>query len=179
MPSIAILPESAVSESLDRAIRRLLCECFPADAAAFALSRAWHGCAPAWTVIAREDEQLLACAAVVERTIACGTRPVVVAGVGNLCVTPVRRGTGLARRVLERVHAEARGRGLAFGLLFCTEALEPLYAALGWSRVEAPITMLDREGLPAPLPPGNIGMYAALGEQPWPDGPVHLQGRDW
>lgn len=164
---------------LDRAMRRLLCQCFPADAQSFGATRAWHGCVPAWTVVVLENEEPVACAAVVERAVTCGGVPMTVAGVGNFCVAPPWRGSGLAQGLMERIHAEARARGMDFGLLFCSPGLEGLYAALGWSRVGWPITALDERGLPGPLPAGNIGMSVALGNRPWPEGPVDLQGRDW
>ena len=99
---LQLIPEEHMSEAEDRAIRQLLCTCFPADAVAFAQNRAWHDSVPAFSVVCREADAVTGHVAIVVRTIRCGDQPVTVAGVQNMCVTPDRRGTGLAQSLLSR-----------------------------------------------------------------------------
>lgn len=51
------LDEHDVPAATDAAIKKLLCECFPADAAAFSVSRYWHGTAPAYSLLHWKDER--------------------------------------------------------------------------------------------------------------------------
>lgn len=183
-PSKTSLPLELVDEAempgeLDRAIRRLLCECFPKDADVYSTTRAWHGSIPTWSVVRRDGEQIVGHVTIFLRTITCGQQPVTVAGVGNFCVAQPWRGTGLSRQLLHRALEEAPRRGTSFGLLFCTPALERLYASFGWTRIDEPITMLDDAGRDAPIPAANIGMFVELGEKAFPPGPIHLRGSDW
>ena len=50
-----LIEEDAVSPALDLSIKALLCECFPEDAGVFHKSRHWHGSAPAYSLVYREN----------------------------------------------------------------------------------------------------------------------------
>jgi GNAT superfamily N-acetyltransferase len=176
---LEVLPETDLPVAADQAIRRLLCQCFPADADVFARSRAWHGSAPTYSVLAWQRPRLVGHLGIVVRTIRCGDQQATVAGVQNFCVTPPCRGSGLGRQLMEGAFAEARRRQIAFGLLFCIPELEPLYRSLGWFTLNEPTTMPDDRGRTRPIPAKNVAMAIELGRQPFPAGPVHLQGRDW
>ncbi len=178
-PTLVSVEERAFTPHLDLAVRDLLTACFPRDAAHFAQTRWWNGCAPAWTVVAVDGARAVACAAGIDRVVRCGGQPVRVAGLGNFCVAAERRGTGLARRVMDRFVKEAAGRGFEFGMLLCSPGLTRFYQSLGWHLIPLEITAVDEQGRDAPLPAGNQGMARSLEKRPWPDGPVHLTGRDW
>jgi predicted N-acetyltransferase YhbS len=178
-PPLELIDEERVDATTDRAIRRLLCECFPADAEAYAQSRAWHDATPAFSFVVRDAGQLLGHVSIVVREIRCDRTPVTVAGVQGLCVAARRRGTGLGPRLLTAARGEALRRGIRFGLLFCVPELEAYYGSQGWSRLDRPVTMLDEHGRPAPLPAKNIAMQIALAGEPLPAGPLDLRGRDW
>ena len=171
--------EQHMTDAMDKAIRQLLCRCFPADAEVFARSRAWHGSAPAFSVVCRETDATVGHVAIVVRTVACGGEPVTVAGVQSMCVAPERRGTGLAQALLSRAIDESVGRGLEFGLLFCAPALQPFYGAQGWRMSDQPITMTDEDGHRSPIPEKNIAMLIELASRPFPAGPLDLGGGDW
>jgi predicted N-acetyltransferase YhbS len=177
--ALTVIPETEMSETLDRAIRDLLCRCFPEDAAAFAKSRAWHESWPHFTVLAREDASLLGHVGIVRRLIRCGAEEVIVAGVQNLCVIPQRRGAGVSQALLQAALAEAKQQAMPFGLLFCIPELAAFYRSTGWRESLAQITMLDERGAVGPLPEKNVGMQIALVEEPFPPGPIFLNGRDW
>jgi len=176
---LEVIAESEMSGEMDLAIRGLLVQCFPADAEAFSRSRAWHESVPAFSVVYREGTAILGHVGVVVRTVHCGDTPVAVAGVQSLCVVTPRRGTGLAPRLMLRAMDEAIGRQIRFGLLFCVPELEPFYRWLGWSTSHQPVTMLDECGRSTPIPEKNIAMFIELSHEPFPGGPIDLNGRDW
>jgi predicted N-acetyltransferase YhbS len=177
--SLQVVSEPEVSEELDLAIRQLLCRCFPADADAFSRNRAWHDSAPSYSVVYCENDDVLGHIGIVVRVVRCGDVQVTVAGVQNMCVAPERRHTGLSQQLMTAALSEARLRGLSFGLLFCVPELETFYQRQGWSRTNEPATMLDETGQAAPIPGKNIAMFIELASQPFPPGPIDLQGRDW
>jgi GNAT superfamily N-acetyltransferase len=100
-----------------------------------------------------------------------------VTGVAGVLTRPDLRGRGLARRVLAHALRETRSRAAtSFALLFCLPKLVSLYRELGWQEVAPPVLIEQPSGAaPAPLP----AMVLALGERPWPAGPVDLDSRPW
>ena len=176
---LKVLEEDQISPEMDRAIRDLLCECFPADRDVFPYTRYWHDLAPEYTVVHGNGQEVLGHVAIAVRTIACGGRPIRVAGPQSVAVAVEQRGTGLSRRLMDEALAEAVRRRIPFGLLFCVRELESLYSSTGWQRTDQPITIRDEEGRSVPLPRKNIAMFMELGSDPFPRGPLDLQGRDW
>lgn len=176
---LKLITEADMAADVDLAIRRLLSECFPADAEVYARTRAWQGNVPAFSVICCEDDLVLGHLAVVTREILCATTPVTVAGIEGVCVAPPERGTGIPAKLMARATDEAAGRGIRFGMLFCVPELEAFYGRMGWTTTGRTVTMLDAHGRPAPTPAKNITMHLELAGEPLPPGPVDLQGRDW
>ncbi len=174
-----VVDEADVSSALDRSIRRLLGECFPADHGVFSGGRCWHDCVPEFSVIHREAARVTGHVAIVDRTIRTAARALRVAGVQGVSVAPDRRGQRLGHRLLGRAMEEATRRGIAFGLLFCVPELEPYYVSTGWVRTDREVTMLDERGRPQGLTSKNIAMFLELTAEPFPLGPLDLQGRDW
>ena len=177
--AVECFDEKAIERRLDAAVKRLLCECFPADREAFSRSRWWHGSAPEYTLISREGAEVTGHVGVVVRTVSVGDREVEVAGVQSLALAPELRGSGLGRALMVEAMERARRKGIELGLLFCMRELEPFYAGLGWSRVEAPVTMEYPPGTRGPMPSKNIAMSKPLGDAPFPAGPLDLNGPDW
>ncbi len=176
--ALKVVEESGMCSSLDEAIRKALCECFPADASAFAKTRAWHGSAPSYSLVHREGERVVGHVGVVVREIAAGGTPVTIAGIQNFAVVPDRRGTGLSRRLMEEAMAEAGRRGISFGLLFCVPGLERFYTSLGWRTLDVRARMVF-EDVEIEIPAKNIAMVLALAAKPFPSGDLHLGGPDW
>ena len=175
-----VLAECDVSAVADAAIRGLLCTCFPADAKAFAKNRAWHDSSPTYTVLCRIQGRIVGHLGIVLRTIRCGSAETLIAGVQNFCVALAHRGTGIAQELMQRALAEAKQRGVPFGLLFCVPELERLYSAQGWRTIDSSVTMFDEQGSRVPLPAKNIAMVCELGSPTaFPPGPIDLLGRDW
>jgi len=177
--NVDIIDEDKVTSDIDVAIRRLLCECFPADVDTFSVTRHWNGCAPAYSVVCTSGGVVLGHIGVVLREILCGGVPMTVAGVGNVAVSPEKRGTGLSQRLESAAMQEAHRRRVSFAILFCVPQLERLYSSMGWTTHVASVVLQDAQGRPAAIPDKNIMMVKQLGPEPFPAGDVDLQGRDW
>jgi len=176
---IEIAEESDLSPDLDQGIRDLLCLCFPPDVTVFSQSRYWHGTAPEYSFFRREAGKITGHVGIVRRTIRAGASQITIAGVQNLAVAPTRRKSGLGALLMIRALAEARRRGIAFGLLFCVPGLARFYSSLGWKIQERAFFMTNETGARERIPDKNIGMTLTLGPEPFPPGEVDLQGRDW
>ena len=148
-----VLEEGQIAPEMDRAIRDLLSECFPADSDVFPYTRYWNDLAPEYTVVCGDGPRVVGHVAVVARTITAPGRPIRVAGPQNVAVAVEQRGADLSRRLMDEALAEAVRRGIPFGLLFCVPELGPLYSSMGWRH-----TGRAGGGRPAPDTPR------------WPDG---------
>jgi GNAT superfamily N-acetyltransferase len=171
--------ENQISPTLDKAIRAFLCTCFPNDVTEFQRTRHWHGSAPAYSILLTVAGSIQGHIGIVIRTIRSGGRPVAVAGVQNLCIHPQMRGSGLAATILTAAMAEARRRGLGFGLLFCDRSLEQFYKTRGWSTLDVPVMCADENGHHSRIPDKNICMVSPLNAEAFPEGAIDLQGPDW
>ena len=177
--SLAVLEEDQISPTMDRAIRDLLCECFPADSDVFPHTRYWNDLAPEYTVVCESGQQVVGHLAITVRTITSAGKPIRVAGPLSVAVAVGQRGAGLSRRLMDEAFAEAVRRRVPFGLLFCVPELEPLYSSMGWQHTDQPVTMRDEQGRSVPLPRKNNAMFIELGNDSFPRGPLDLRGRDW
>ena len=176
---IRIIDESEITDRQDGAIKKLLCRCFPKDAAIFSQRRGWHGYLPAWSVLLKDGDDLVAHASVIERAVLVGDIVLQIAGVGNVCVTPERRGEHLARLVLEKTMTEARARGYDCGMLSCNAHLEPLYTRLGWHVPTDREVIRVEVGEEKPFREGHRLMVYPLVVTELPPGRIHLQGDSW
>jgi len=120
------------------------------------------------------DGRLVASAGLVEAQIAAAGRRVAIVGVGGVIVRADRRGTGLARRVLEELLVDARALGPPFALLFCHENRTGLYERLGFARVRAPVEVEQDSGA-VPMPLVTMSLALSPGAR-WPRGPIRLLG---
>jgi predicted N-acetyltransferase YhbS len=179
MAKPAVVDEGEMSPELDAAIRRALCLGFPADAAVFARTRKWHGSSPAYSVVIRNGEEVLAHVGVVDRRVRFGGREVRAAGIQNVLVLPQHRGQHLSDLVMQVAQEEAARRGFDCGLLFCVPTLASLYARMGWLALASDVVRVDDDGALAPIPGKNIGMFLPLRLRHAPPGLLHLGGNDW
>ena len=144
------------------------------------LPRAWHGCAPAWSVVLEDASgNLLAHVGIVDRTVSVGRQSYRIGGVQNVFVLPQFRGRGLVDQVMAASMDEARRREFDCGLLFCVPELEKVYGRCGWKKLpEVPVVRVE-EGKELPLPGKNIAMSYPLVRGEFPGGTIHLRGNDW
>jgi predicted N-acetyltransferase YhbS len=173
-----IIEEVAITPAQNREIKALLFEAFPDGRTAFAETRHWHGSAPQYSVIARRGGRVVGNAGIIVRDIRSGGTAVRVAGIQNLAVHPQERGKNLGGKLLSKGMAEARRRGIDFGLLFCVPELRHYYHSNGWKKIDAAFTMLY-QGRTCPIPGKNIAMIRELTDRRFPGGAVDLAGADW
>lgn len=177
---LRIIDESSMDQATDRAIKAGLCACFPGNESVFSQTRAWHGSAPAFTVLLERDGRVITHVGVVQRTVSVGGMDVRVAGVQNVFVLPEYRGRGLGDRVLHAAMAEAMWRKLDLGLLFCLPALEKVYARCGWKTLPRRTVRATRAGGQRyVLDEKNIMMFYPLAMEQLPPGEIDLRGDDW
>ncbi len=178
-PPIETIEEPAMTPELDAAIRDCLCACFPADAGFFSGSRAWHGSAPAYSLVGRAGGRVLGHVGVIVRDIRAGKQVVRIAGIQNMAVLPEWRKTGLGSALISGAMDEAARRGIPFGVLFCIPELERYYGRYGWARHDVEVRMDYAGERNIPIPGKNICMAKLLAGRPFPAGTIHLQGADW
>ena len=177
---LRIVNESDINKALDEQIRKGLCRCFPADFEVFSNTRAWHGSAPAWSVILEEDDRVIAYCGIVDRVIKVGDEVIHIAGIQNVFVLPDYRGNGLCDMVMNKAMEEAQSRGYECGLLFCVPRLEKVYTRCGWKLLpKEKIFRIDERGQRVQLPEKNIAMFHPLSRTVFPDGIISLEGNDW
>lgn len=175
-----IVPEEAISATLDEEIRRGLCVCFPPDVAVFSKTRKWHESGPAFSVILKDGPAVVAHVGVVDRTVEVDGRPLRAAGIQNVYVLPEFRKRGHADAVMVGAMREAGRQGYDAGLLFCIEELIRVYARTGWRTLEGVEVVCHGEnGQDEPLPPKNLAMWYPLTTKELTARRIHLCGRDW
>ena len=176
---IEVVEENDLQSEEDRQIRELLCLCFPDWAETFRQSRVWHTTPPIYTVIVREQGQIIGHIAVVVRTITTTWNfRYNVASIQGVCVAPDKRRTGLAHRLLQIALQEAAKRGFLFAILYCKEFLVPYYTSQGWKLADDSVVMWNSRDLPISMH-SNCPMYCELGEVPFPEGPLDVHSPSW
>jgi predicted acetyltransferase len=177
---LKVVKEEAVTPKLDEAIRRGLVRCFPWEAETFEQTRAWHGSAPAWSVILDHEGEIIGHVGVVDRVISVGGHELRVAGIQNVFILPEFRGRGVSTPLLDKAMQEATQQGFDLGMLFCVPELERVYERAGWLTLGMRETVrVDETGQEVPLPEKNIAMFYPLRQPSFPQGLIHLQGNDW
>jgi len=174
--------ETSLTEADHAAVSELLTAAFPDQPNVFT-GRSW-----AW---ARKEARLwladskgrpIAHLAVERRLIDVGGAEVLVAGIGEVAVSPELHGQGLGAMLMAefrpRLHTEFAAD---FGFVQCGDDVRGFYRSAGWSPVPNVVRHLDpddersvREGVWSAL---VMAGGRALTE--WPDGRVDLRGLPW
>jgi predicted N-acetyltransferase YhbS len=132
--------------------------------------------------LADDDGRPVAHLAVGRRLVRVGGAELLVAGVGDVGVSPDARGRGLGATLMKELRARSTTEFAAdFGLLLCAEGVVDFYRRTGWTRVANMVRYVDphdertvREAtspvmvLPARRPPAH-----------WPEGLIDLRGLPW
>ncbi|MER6360305.1 GNAT family N-acetyltransferase [Kitasatospora sp. NPDC001527] len=118
------------------------------------------------------DGRLVAHAGLVVLPLSVGGLRTDVVGLGGVAVAADRRGTGLARAVVDGALARARGLGPHLAILFCRPDVAGLYARLGWHPLEVPVEVEQPAG-PTVMPLRTMWFPLREGAQ-WPEGAVRL-----
>lgn len=165
--------------SLDKALKGLLCICFPEDRGVFSKSRYWNSVVPVYSVIVRNGQRIVGHVGIVSRTIAWNDEDFTIAGIQSLCVAPDYRGKELAKQLLAKAMEDACRRGFPAGLLFCKPKLEQFYRVQGWETVGGRVFCESREGTIRDFSDTYVTMYLPLRKNITNAGDIDLQGIDW
>jgi GNAT superfamily N-acetyltransferase len=174
--------ETSLTEPDHAALSELLVAAFPEQPDVF-VGRSW-----AW---ARKEARLwladstgrpVAHLAVERRLIDVGGTEVLVAGIGEVAVSPELQGRGLGAVLMDefrgRLQTEFAGD---YGFVQCGEQVLGFYRSAGWTPVPNVVRHLD----PGDERTVREGVWPALvmaGQRPlteWPDGLVDLRGLPW
>jgi predicted GNAT family N-acyltransferase len=122
----------------------------------------WH------TLLRDGDGRAVACAGLTLADVEVGEEHFEVVGVGDVIVTPARRGEGLLRPVLDAALERAATLGPDKAMLFCSEQRARMYARFGFVEVRTPVVAggqaMRERFMWRPLRAGAT----------WPEGPVTL-----
>jgi len=176
---VEIVEEHALTQDEDRQIRELLCLCFPDWAKVFQHCRTWHNTPPIYSVIVRQEGQIIGHIAVVVRTITTTWNfRYNVASIQGVCVAPDHQRVGLAHRLLQEALREAARRGFLFSILYCKEFLVTYYISQGWKLADDSVIMWNSRDLPIAML-SNCPMYYELSDVPFPEGPLDVHSPSW
>jgi GNAT superfamily N-acetyltransferase len=178
---LKIIYETDVTEQLDQAMRETIICCFPHNEDNYRNNgRRWRGTFPFYNVILRDNDRVVAHAAVIDRVVDVGGRRIRVAGVGNVGVLPDYRKQGHSDTVMQAAMTEAGREMFDLGMLFTQEPIKHVYARNGWVDVSGRefrrCDFQTRE--PADFSSG-VKMIHPLKLSDLPAGPVDLLGDKW
>jgi GNAT superfamily N-acetyltransferase len=166
---VRILPVAQAGPQLDREMRDWFAEEFGAVR--------WKWAEPDYYAIMSVDEQHAGRLAIFDRSVKVNGAIVRVGGIGGVATKPQFRMRGVASALLTRATDFMRDElSLEFGLLLCRPQVAPVYAKLGWMRVDGPTTFSQPGGTET-YP--NYSMILRLGARDWPSGPIDMMGLPW
>jgi GNAT superfamily N-acetyltransferase len=167
-----------LSDADQAAIRALTAAVYPPAASADWPGRHLEWAAHDWCARIRDETgQLVSYVGVVVRTAVCGSRPVVVGGIGGVKTHPSARRRGLAARAIGRSVEFFHEHGIDFGLLVCQPGLIPYYATLGWGEFRGRL-LVRQHGATVAFTLNHVmtlGVNAAAPES----GSIDLLGPPW
>lgn len=120
------------------------------------------------------DGRLVAAGGLVVTTVRVAGADVEVVGVGTLIVAPDWRRRGIMPLVADPLARLAEELGPNLAMIFCREALVPLYERRDYRRIAAPVRVDQPDGrITMPIP----AMWRPLRDgATWPDGDVEIDG---
>lgn len=160
------------------ALRELSAAVYPSEVAAAWPGRFIEWSSHQWCILCRgNDGQILSYAGALVREGTAGGRPSKIGGVGGVKTHPQARGRGLASGVVRRAVELFREQGADFALLVCEPALIPFYERLGWATHGGGLVVRQRgEAVPFTF---NLPMVHPLRDAAVPDGVIDLMGPPW
>ncbi|GAA1707119.1 hypothetical protein GCM10009745_63710 [Kribbella yunnanensis] len=171
--TIAMIPETELTEAEDQPLRELLAKAFPGRADHFR-QQSWWLARPQWRLILSDGGVPVAHLGIERRRIGVGDEDLYVAGVGHVCTDPAYRGRGLGVELMAHLREVLPA---PFGFLTCSRAVQGFYEAAGWVEVAPGVTMTNvytGEKITAYTHPAMV-----LGDG-FPAGrPIDLRGLPW
>lgn len=133
--------------------------------------------APAYYAISEIDGELIGRLGIFDREIEVAGAGMRVGGIGGVITKPEWRLRGIGRELLTRSATFILDElGIEFAILLCRREVAPVYAKLGWIRVDGPTVFMQPSGM-ATYPRDT--MVLRFAERQWPVGTVDLRGLPW
>jgi RimJ/RimL family protein N-acetyltransferase len=133
--------------------------------------------APAHYAISEIGGELIGRLGIFDRVIEIADTSMRVGGIGGVITKPEWRQRGIARELLTRAAAFMSGElGVEFAILLCRREVAPVYAKLGWIRVDGPTGFMQPSGM-ATYPRDT--MVLRFTERQWPPGKIDMRGLPW
>lgn len=104
----------------------------------------YYSSKPKWRLLLYDGKELIGTLSIVERKIS-SHYPLIVGGLGNLCIKESHQGKNLSACIFKKVHEFMREEGINMSLLFCVERLKGLYIRLGYQQTVKPV-LFHQEG---------------------------------
>lgn len=160
------------------ALRALSAAVYPPEVAASWPGRFIEWSPHQWCILFRSnDGQMLSHAGALLRDGISGGKPARIGGIGGVKTHPQARGRGLASGVVRRAVELLREQGADFALLVCEPALIPFYERIGWLPHAGDLVVRQHgEAIPFTF---NLPMIYPLGAARIPDGVIDQMGPPW
>ena len=164
--------DASLTEKEDSQLRRLLFACFPHER--LFLKRRYLKERPLhrWLV---SDGEIIAHSAVHDKILGSASGEIRIGGIAEVCVSAKHRGRGLAKEMLNAIHAWLPANGTSFAVLF---GHPRVYLSSGYHVIRNELGC--ENALARQLNPfGGKPMVKCLTEAPWPEGVIDLRGPTW
>jgi GNAT superfamily N-acetyltransferase len=133
--------------------------------------------APDYYATTEVEGELVGRLGIFNREIEVAGMRIWVGGIGGVITKPEWRLRGIAGNLLTRAAEFMRSElGVEFALLLCRREVTPVYAKLGWKRVDGPTVFMQPSGMTA-YPRDT--MVLRFGKREWPVGTIDLLGLPW
>lgn len=133
--------------------------------------------APDYYAISEVDDELIGRLGIFDREIEVAGAGMRVGGIGGVITKPEWRLHGIARALLTRSATFIRDElGVEFAMLLCRREVAPVYAKLGWLRVDGQTVFMQPSGM-ATYPRDT--MVLRFTERQWPPGTIDMRGLPW
>ena len=165
--------DASLTEQEDSELRRLLFSCFPHEP--LFLKRRYLKERPLHRWLVSDGGRIIAHSAVHEKILGSASGEIRIGGIAEVCVSTKHRGRGLAKEMLNAIHAWLPANGIAFAVLF---GHPRVYLSSGYSVIRNELSC-ENALLRQLNPFGGKPMVRRLTEAPWPAGLIDLRGPSW
>jgi predicted N-acetyltransferase YhbS len=171
---LARIADREVDPKLDQELRELLSTCFTkAQDTGFKRQRYWQEPPESHYLIREPNGRVVAHAALFHKKLGSAAGDVEIGGVGDLCVHPDRRGQGLVKVLLRKLHEDLVRRGIPFAML---TGDAKVYGSSGYVPITTPLHYREYGGTAWVTQPHPQAMVCVFGKARWPEGTLDLRG---
>ena len=174
-----IIDENEIDESLESALKRSMCACFPKDVEVFSKVIYWRS-VPSYRVFQEKEGTIISHIAVIDRTITVGGKEFRIAGIQSVFVLPEYRGKNICEDIFSLLAEEDFRRDFDYSLLFCVSGLEKFYKRFGYKKLDdIRIVFTDKGGKEQKIDDREIMMWRPVCMKVFPESNINLNGNKW